>query len=67
MPVKFIYRDDLKNLYKRPDIQLPALLVSKDEEIEVLISAEKLNGVSTLNELIELVGTRSNSLSSSEN
>ncbi len=54
-PVLFLHRDELEKKYGITDIQLPVILNTTGTQIEVLLSAERLNEIKRLEDLIEQV------------
>lgn len=56
--VTFLHRDEfLKQYPDKSKMQLPALLLKSESELEVLISAGEMNAFADLDQLIENVGS----------
>jgi hypothetical protein len=58
VPVEFLHRDELKKRHGMSDVFLPAVLVKEGSQIRVLIPAEEINPLWTLDELKGLVSIR---------
>ena len=54
-PVLFLHRDELEKAYGITDVQLPVLLTTRGDDVDVLIHADRLNEIKHLDELIEQV------------
>jgi hypothetical protein len=61
MPVLFLHRDELEKKYGITDIQLPVLLAEKGTHFDVLLSAERINEIKNLEDLIALVKQKTGS------
>jgi hypothetical protein len=55
VPVLFLHRDELNKKYGIIDLQLPVLLTTRGNHFDVLLSAERLNEIKHLEDLIEQV------------
>jgi len=55
VPVLFLHRDELENEYGIADLQLPVLLTTRGTHYDVLLSAERINEIKDVEDLIELV------------
>ena len=55
VPVLFLHRDELEKKYGITAIQLPVLLANKGTHFDVLLSAERINEIKHLEDLIEQV------------
>ena len=58
VPVEFLHRDELRERHGLEDVFLPAVLLRDSSGISVLITAEEINVLWTLEELKGLVSTR---------
>lgn len=59
----FLHRDEFQKQYKSkwlPKFQFPVILITKDENLEIFISSEELNELSTPESLIALITQRLN-------
>lgn len=57
-PVRFAYRDQIRDEYGMTEVTLPAVFEEKDGRLEPWLTAEQLNGCRSLDELMELVSRR---------
>lgn len=57
-PVRFTYRDQIRDTYGMVDVHLPAVYEEKGGRLEPWLTADQLNGCPNLDELIELVRRR---------
>jgi hypothetical protein len=55
VPVLFLHRDEIEKEYGITDLQLPVLLTTKGTQLDVLLSAERINAIKHIEDLIELV------------
>ena len=55
VPVLFLHRDELEKKYGITDLRLPVLLANKGTHFDVLLSAERINEIKHLEDLIEQV------------
>lgn len=55
VPVLFLHRDELEKKYGITDLRLPVLLANKRTHFDVLLSAERINEIKDLEDLIEQV------------
>ncbi len=58
VPVEFLHRDELRQRHGVEDLFLPAVLLKDGSGVSVLIPAEEVNELWTLDELKGLVSTR---------
>jgi hypothetical protein len=58
VPVEFLHRDELRKRYGVDDVFLPAVLTVEGSDIEVLIPANEINALWTLDELKGLVSIK---------
>jgi len=61
--VIFLHKDELKDQYPDMDPELPAAFILIDGRMRSFISAGEMNGLGSLNELMEMVSSRINGLS----
>jgi len=61
-PFVFLHRDELARCYGITDVQLPAVFIRKADRLRLLIGANEINQVSSLNELIDLLKAHERSL-----
>ncbi len=54
----FLHRDEFAQEYSGSNLELPAILEEQDGNISTLISAQELNSVQALDQLIELMRER---------
>jgi len=57
-PVRFAYRDQIRDEYGMTDVAPPAVFEEKDGRLHPWLTADQLNGCRSLDELIELVSRR---------
>lgn len=58
---EFIHKDELKNKYpKLANLELPAVLISNNKKLEVLLFAKDINEQKSLQDLISLTNHRLN-------
>jgi hypothetical protein len=57
-PIEFLHRDELKERYGVTDVYLPVLLRKDPSGVSVMIAAEEINELWTLDELKGLVSIR---------
>lgn len=57
-PVEFLHRDELQAKHGISDVLLPAVFEKTGDTIEVWLSAEEINRVTTLSELQQLIAER---------
>ena len=62
LPMEFLHKDEYKAIYKNREINFPALLSVKGEELVLLINADALNQCNSLDELKTLITEVSNSV-----
>ncbi len=55
IPVLFLHRDELEKTHGITDLQLPVLLTTRGTQLDVLLSAERINSIEHIEDLIELV------------
>ena len=55
VPVLFLHRDEMEKEYGITDLQLPVLLTTKGTQLDVLLSAKRINEIKDVEDLIELV------------
>lgn len=48
-----LYKDDFRQMYEPEDMQLPVILLSNGDKVQLLLSAEELNQYHSLEELIQ--------------
>jgi hypothetical protein len=58
VPVEFLHRDELRQRHGVEDVYLPAVLVMEGSKVEMLIPADQINALWTLDELKGLVSVR---------
>ena len=58
VPVEFLHRDELLHRHGMKDVYLPAVLALEGSGMEVIIPADEMNALRTLDELKGLVRTR---------
>ena len=55
IPIEFLHRDEFLKRYALKDTQLPAAFIKKGDNIAVLIDHSEINGCTSLEELMNLV------------
>jgi len=55
---EFLHKDDFAKRYPLEGFSFPAVLVLKDEKIEVLVSSEEFKSIATLTALIDTVKSK---------
>ncbi|UCC94253.1 MAG: hypothetical protein JSW25_08525 [Thermoplasmata archaeon] len=58
VPVEFLHRDELHQRHGVEGVDLPAVLMKEGSDVSVLIPAEEINALGTLDELKGLVSLR---------
>lgn len=58
VPVEFLHRDELRNRYGLSELPLPSVLASEGGDASVLIPADEIDALRTLEELKALVSTK---------
>ena len=61
-PVEFLHRDEFEAEYAFDKVEYPSALVKRNGDFEYFITAEEMNALETLDNLISLVQSRSTDL-----
>ncbi len=55
VPAEFYHKDELYKKYGKMDVKLPCMFVDKGGELELVINADEMNSIETLDALISTV------------
>jgi hypothetical protein len=58
VPVKFLHRDEFQERFLLEGAEFPSAYIVEGEELRTFISVEEMNGLESLEELMELVRVR---------
>lgn len=57
-PVQFLHRDEFRARYPNVQVQFPSAFIKNGSELTPFLTREEINGLKTLEELMELVGKK---------
>jgi len=60
--VKFYHRDEFVNIYKLENFEFPAVYMSKNNQVTLLISQMEINNTKSLDDLMNLISTKVNEI-----
>jgi hypothetical protein len=58
VPVEFLHRDEFQERYVLKDAEFPSAYIIEGEELKTFISMEEMNGLGSLEELMDFVKVR---------